>query len=75
MAIREIRWAYTPLPEAHWRQAVQVCRLRAQFCTQRSSGAAYETSPAEEQVKDTPHEQQESDKIIFLNKTKISKIG
>ena len=49
--IREEWWIDTALPQAHWSQTVQMCRMREIVCTKWSSGAAHEASHAEKQMK------------------------
>lgn len=42
VAIRAFRWVNTPLPQAHWGEAVQVSTLRPMLLSQRSPSPPYE---------------------------------
>lgn len=53
MAIRSLGWTDATLSQTHGRQTLQVHRLWAKLCPQRSFGAAHEAPSAEEQVRTT----------------------
>lgn len=50
VAVRQVGRADATLPKAHGRQTVQVHRLRAELCTQRSPGAAHEATLTKKQI-------------------------
>lgn len=52
VAICQIRRIDATLSEAHWCQALQVHRVRAQLCPKRSSGAAHEATFTQKQIVD-----------------------